>query len=52
MQESVTKSELFNILRTIAKSGSTEFLKQNLGNPDLVQLNDLISQFVVGVQRN
>lgn len=44
----MTKSELINNLGTIAKSGTSEFLKQNLENPDQVQLNDLIGQFGVG----
>lgn len=44
----MTKSELVNNLGTIAKSGTSEFLKQNLENPDQVQLNDLIGQFGVG----
>lgn len=44
----MTKKELINNLGTIAKSGTSEFLKQNLENPDQVQLNDLIGQFGVG----
>lgn len=44
----MTRSELINNLGTIAKSGTSEFLKQNLENPDQVQLNDLIGQFGVG----
>jgi len=44
----MTKSELINNLGTIAKSGTSEFLKQNLENPDQIQLNDLIGQFGVG----
>lgn len=44
----MTKNELINNLGTIAKSGTSEFLKQNLENPDQVQLNDLIGQFGVG----
>lgn len=44
----MTKSELITNLGTIAKSGTSEFLKQNLENPDQVQLNDLIGQFGVG----
>lgn len=44
----MTKQELINNLGTIAKSGTSEFLKQNLENPDQVQLNDLIGQFGVG----
>lgn len=44
----MTKSELISNLGTIAKSGTSEFLKQNLENPDQVQLNDLIGQFGVG----
>lgn len=44
----MTKSELINNLGTIAKSGTSEFLKQNLENPDQIKLNDLIGQFGVG----
>lgn len=44
----MTKGELITNLGTIAKSGTSEFLKQNLENPDQVQLNDLIGQFGVG----
>lgn len=44
----MTKSELINNLGTIAKSGTSEFLKSSLESPDKVQLNDLIGQFGVG----
>lgn len=44
----MTKSELITNLGTIAKSGTSEFLKKSLENPDQVQVNDLIGQFGVG----
>lgn len=44
----MSKKELINNLGTIAKSGTSDFLKQQLENPDQVQLNDLIGQFGVG----
>lgn len=44
----MNRTELIKNLGTIAKSGTSEFLKQNLENPDRVQLNDLIGQFGVG----
>jgi heat shock protein beta len=44
----MTKSELITNLGTIAKSGTSEFLKKSLEHPDQVQLNDLIGQFGVG----
>lgn len=44
----MTKSELITNLGTIAKSGTSEFLKKSLENPDQVQMNDLIGQFGVG----
>lgn len=44
----MSKQDLINNLGTIAKSGTSEFLKQNLDKPDQVQLTDLIGQFGVG----
>lgn len=44
----MSRKELINNLGTIAKSGTSEFLKQHLENPNQVQLNDLIGQFGVG----
>lgn len=44
----MSKQELINNLGTIAKSGTSDFLKQQLENPDQIQLNDLIGQFGVG----
>lgn len=44
----MSRDELIANLGTIAKSGTSEFLKKHLENPDQVQLNDLIGQFGVG----
>lgn len=44
----MSREELITNLGTIAKSGTSEFLKKHLENPDQVQLNDLIGQFGVG----
>ena len=44
----MTKKELITNLGTIAKSGTSDFLKKSLENPDQIQLNDLIGQFGVG----
>uniref|UniRef100_A0A6G1S9Q3 Heat shock protein 83 n=1 Tax=Aceria tosichella TaxID=561515 RepID=A0A6G1S9Q3_9ACAR len=44
----MSKSELITNLGTIAKSGTSEFIKKSLDNPEKVQLNDLIGQFGVG----
>lgn len=44
----MTREELITNLGTIAKSGTSEFLKKHMDNPDQVQLNDLIGQFGVG----